>query len=121
MMQRNRWGRIVHITSSHPETRLGYTPYVSAKAALDGYVRSAAKEFSKDGVIISAVSLGIVHTEGRYYASLSAHERQELFDRHIPTQRFGQAEEVAKMVAYLSSEHAGYMAGAIVPVDGGAR
>ena len=121
MMQRNKWGRIVHITSTSPETRLGYCPYVSAKAALDGYVRSVSREFSKDGVIITALSLGIVHTEGRYYASLSQKEQEAFFDRHIPTHRFGRAEEVAKAVAFLASEHASYMAGSIVQLDGGAR
>lgn len=121
MMQRSKWGRIVHITSTSPEARLGYTPYVSAKAALDGYVRSASQAFAKDGVIIAAVSLGIVHTEGRYYATLDPSERQELFDRHIPTQRFGRAEEIAKVVAFLASDHSAYMAGAVVPVDGGVR
>ena len=121
MMQRNKWGRIVHMTSTTPELRLGYSPYVSAKAALDGYVRSVSREFSKDGVIITAVSLGIIHTEGRYYANLGDAERAEFMRRHIPINRFGTAEEVAKVVGFLASQHAGYMAGSIVNLDGGVR
>ena len=121
MMQRNKWRRIVHITSTHPEIRVGYCPYVSAKAALDGYVRSVGREFSKDGVIITALSLGVVQTEGRYHANLSQKEQEAYFDRHIPTHRFGRAEEVAKAVSFLVSDHAGYMAGSIVPFDGGIR
>lgn len=121
LMQRNKWGRIVHISSNAPRLGLGYCPYASAKAALDGYVKTVSKEFSRDGVIISAVAPGIVHTPGRYYASLDSKEQEAYFNKYIPTHRFGRAEEVAKVVAFLASEHAAYMAGSIVSIDGGAR
>ena len=117
-MQANKWGRIIHLSSNAIG---GYCPFISAKAALDGYVRAISKEFSKDGVIINAVAPGIIYTEGRYYASLDAVQRKELFEKYLPIQRFGRAEEVAKLVAYLASEHAGFMAGSIVQIDGGAR
>lgn len=120
-MQRNRWGRIIHISSNAHRIGTGYCPYGSAKAALDGYVKMVSKEFSKDGVIITAVAPGIVHTPGRYYASLDDKEQEEYFNRYIPIQRFGRAEEVAKVVAFLSSDHSSYMAGSIVAIDGGAR
>ena len=121
MMQRNKWGRIIHISSNAPRIGTGYCPYVSAKAALDGYVKIASKEFSKDGVIITAVAPGIVHTPGRYFASLDSKEQETYFNSYIPAQRFGRAEEVAKVVAFLASDHASYMAGSIVQIDGGAR
>ena len=121
MMQRNKWGRIVYITSSATRTWTGYAPYTSAKYALEGYVKIASREFSKDGVIITAVSPGVVHTPGRYYASLDSAEQEAYFNSYLPTHRFGRAEEVARVVAFLSSEHSAYMAGAIVAIDGGAR
>lgn len=121
MMQRNKWGRIVHITSNATRIGTGYGPYTSAKGALEGYVKVASREFSKDGVIITAVAPGIVHTEGRYYASLDSKEQEAYFNKYIPAQRFGRAEEVAKVVSFLASEHASYMAGSIVAIDGGAR
>jgi len=121
MMQRNKWGRIIHLSSNATRIGSGYCPYTSAKAALEGYVKSVSREFSKDGVIITAVSPGIVHTPGRYFASLDSKQQEEYFNKYIPTQRFGRAEEVAKAVAFLASDHAGYMAGAIVQIDGGAR
>lgn len=120
-MQQNQWGRIVHISSNAPRIGTGYCPYVSAKAALEGYVKMMAKEFSKDGVIISAVAPGIVHTPGRYFANLSETEQEAYFAKYIPIHRFGRAEEVAKVVAFMASEHAAYMAGSIVSIDGGAR
>ncbi len=120
-MKRNRWGRIIHISSNAPRVGMGYCPFASAKAALDGYVKVVSKEFSKDGVIIAAVAPGIVHTPGRYYASLNDREQEEYFNKYIPIQRFGRAEEIAKAVAYLASDHSSYMAGSVVSMDGGAR
>ena len=120
-MQRNGWGRIIHISSNATRIGTGYCPYTSAKAALDGYVKIVSKEFSKDGVIITAVAPGIVHTEGRYYATLDSKQREEYFNKYIPIHRFGRAEEVSKVIAFLASEHAAYMAGSIVAIDGGAR
>ena len=120
-MQQNGWGRIVHISSNAPRLGIGYCPYASAKAALDGYVKVVSKEFSKDGVILTAVAPGIVHTPGRYYASLDSAAQEEYFNKFIPLHRFGRAEEVAKVVSFLASEHAAYMAGSIVSIDGGAR
>ncbi len=120
-MQRNKWGRIVHLSSNAPRVGMGYCPFASAKAALDGYVKVVSKEFSKDGVIITAVAPGIVYTPGRYYGSLDSKQQEEYFNRYIPINRFGRAEEVSKLVTYLASEHAAYMAGSVVPMDGGAR
>lgn len=121
LMRRNRWGRIVHISSNAPRVGMGYCPFSSAKAALEGYVKAISKEFSKDGVIVSAVAPGIIHTPGRYFASLDSKQQEEYFNKYIPIHRFGRAEEVAKAIAFLVSEHAAYMAGSIVNIDGGAR
>ena len=120
-MQKNRWGRIVHISSNAHRIGVGYCPYSSAKAALDGYVKGVSKEVSKDGVIVAAVAPGIVHTPGRYFAKLDSKQQEEYFNAYIPTQRFGRAEEVAKVVTFLASDHSSYMAGSIVAIDGGAR
>lgn len=121
MMKANKWGRIIHLSSNATRVGSGYSPYTSAKAALEGYVKSVSREFSKDGVIITALAPGIVHTPGRYFASLDSKQQEEYFNKYIPTQRFGRAEEIAKAVAFLASDHAGYMAGAVVQIDGGAR
>ena len=120
-MQKSRWGRIVHISSNAHRIGVGYCPYSSAKAALDGYVKGVSKEVSKDGVIVAAVAPGIVHTPGRYFAKLDSKQQEEYFNAYIPTQRFGRAEEVAKVVTFLASDHSSYMAGSIVAIDGGAR
>lgn len=120
-MQSAKWGRIIHISSNTTRIGSGYGPYSSAKSALDGYVKVFSREVSKDGVIITAVAPGIVHTPGRYYASLDSKQADEYFAKYIPIQRWCRAEEIAKVVAFMSSDHSSYMAGSIVSIDGGAR
>ena len=121
MMQRNKWGRIVHISSNATRIPTGYAPYTSAKAALEGYIRIVGNEFSRDGVIITGVAPGIIHTPGRYWASLDSKAQEEYFNKYLPIGRFGRSEEVAKAVAFLASDHSAYMAGSILAIDGGAR
>jgi len=121
MIQR-RWGRIVHLSTLSTTTYQGNAAYVSAKCALDGYVKTVSREVSKHGVILSAVAPGAIALEGRYFAKILQSDPaavEDYFDKHLPIRRFGTAQDVAATVAFLSSEHASYMAGAIVAVDGG--
>ena len=120
-MVTQKWGRIVHTSSDAVKNAIGYAPYASAKFALEGYVKVASKEFAKDNVIISAVSPGPIYTEGRYLYSRPEAETQEYFDHHLPIRRFGRAEEVAKVVAFLCSDCASFMPGAVVDVQGGSQ
>lgn len=121
-MVEKRWGRIVHLSTMSTVTYNGYAPYVSAKCALDGYVKSVNREVSKDNVIISAVAPGAIYSEGRHFAKLEKENPaalQDYFKNHLPIQRLGRAEEIAPVVAFLSSDYASFMAGSIVGIDGG--
>lgn len=121
MIQRG-WGRIVHLSTLSTTTYQGSPAYVSAKCALDGYVKSVSREISKHGVILSAVAPGAISLEGRYFAKIEQTDPaavSDYFDKHLPIRRFGTAQDVANAVAFLCSEQASYMAGAIVAVDGG--
>jgi 3-oxoacyl-[acyl-carrier protein] reductase len=121
-MVAKRWGRIVHLSTLSTMTYNGYPPYVSAKCALDGYVKAVNREVSKDNVIISAVAPGAIYSEGRHFAKLQKENPaalEEYFNQHLPIRRLGTAEEVAAVVAVLCSESASFMAGSIVGVDGG--
>lgn len=123
-MVEKRWGRIVHLSTLATATYGGYAPYVAAKCALNGYVKTVNKEVSKDNVILSAVAPGAIVLEGRHFAKLEHEDpagKEEYFKHNLPIRRFGRAEEVAKIVAFLSSEHAAFMAGSIVGIDGGGR
>ena len=70
-MVKRHWGRIVHLSTLSTFTYNGYPPYVSAKCALNGYVKSVNREVSKDNVIISAVAPGAIYSEGRYFAKMA--------------------------------------------------
>ena len=116
-MIRRGWGRIVHVSSISTRVAIGYAPYASAKAAVEGYVRSVGKELAPTGVVMTAVAPGAIWTEGRYFANLPKPELDEYINKYIPIGRLGRADEVAKVIAFLCSDAASYMAGAIVPVD----
>lgn len=121
-MVARHWGRVVHLSTLSTTTYNGAAAYVSAKCALDGYVKAVNREFSKDNVILSAVAPGAIYSEGRHFAKLAKENPaalQDYFKHHLPTQRLGTADDVAPVVAFLCSDLASFMAGAIVAVDGG--
>lgn len=121
MIKRN-WGRIVHISTLSTLTYQGAPAYVSAKCALDGYMKCISREVSKDNVIVSAVSPGAISLEGRYFSQLERGEPsilEQYYNDHLPIRRFGKGEDVASTVAFLCSNQASYLAGSIVAVDGG--
>ena len=123
-MAARRWGRIVHLSTLATVTYDGNAAYVSAKCALNGYVKTVNRMVSKDNVIVSAVAPGAIHSEGRFLAKLHAEDPEGLqryFDEHLPIRRLGRAEDVAGVVAFLCSEQAAFMAGSIVGIDGGGR
>lgn len=120
-MRKNGWGRVIFISSTAPRLKIGYAPYCSAKGALEAYVGIVSKEISADGVIMSAVAPGTIYTEGRYFSTLKGRAKKDFLNHYLPIGRLGRAEEVAKVVGFLASDAASYMAGSIVPVDGGAR
>lgn len=121
-MAARKWGRVVHLSTLSTTTYNGAAAYVSAKCAVDGYVKAINREFSKDNVIVSAVAPGAIYSEGRHFAKLQKEDPaalREYFKQHLPIQRLGTAEEIAPVVAFLCSNHASFMAGSIVGIDGG--
>lgn len=121
-MIERRWGRIVHLSTLSTRTHNGYAAYVSAKCALDGYVKTVNREVSKHNVVVSAVAPGAIFAEGRHFARLQKEDPaalEEYFRNHLPIRRLGKAEDIGPVVAFLCSEYASFMAGSIVAVDGG--
>lgn len=92
------WGRIVHTSSDAVKNRIGHAPYCSAKFAVEGYVKASAQLFAKDGVVMTAVAPGPIHTPGRWLYERPAEDTREYFDKYLPTRRFGRDEEDRKSV-----------------------
>ncbi len=116
-MMRQRWGRIINISSvSGLMGQFGQANYAASKAGLIGLTKSLAREVGRRGITVNAVAPGFIPTE--MTASLDEDFREQL-QKMIPLGRFGAAEEVAQAVAFLASEEAAYITGIVLPVDGG--
>ncbi|NQV49896.1 MAG: SDR family oxidoreductase [Candidatus Marinimicrobia bacterium] len=121
-MRLNKWGRIVHISSIASLENQGTAPYCSIKAALNAYTRSLGRYVSPDGINISAVLPGAVFTEGGYW-DMTSKERPEHVEKYLSErmaiQRFGSPEEIGNIVTFLCSQHASFIVGSAITVDGG--
>src|SRR5207248_11669532 len=102
--------------ASGPPGSAGQANYAASKAGLVGLTRSLARELASRGITCNVVEPGPVTTA--MTDSLPETRRQELAAQ-VPLGRFGTPEEVAAAVAFLCSDAAGYLTGAVIPVDGG--
>jgi 3-oxoacyl-[acyl-carrier protein] reductase len=116
-MLRNRWGRIVNITSVVGRTgQAGQVNYAASKAALIGFTRSLAREVASRNVTVNAVAPGYIETP--MTAVLDEKQRAVMMVQ-IPLGRAGTDTEIAQSVAFLASEGAAYITGHILDVNGG--
>jgi 3-oxoacyl-[acyl-carrier protein] reductase len=116
-MVRMRRGRIVLISSVVGlHGGQGQVNYAASKAGLVGIARSVARELGGRGITANVVAPGFVETD--MTAALPP-ERREAYLALIPAARFGTTDEVAHAVRFLASDAAGYVNGAVLPVDGG--
>lgn len=116
-MMKKRSGKLIFIGSVVGLLgSAGQVNYAATKSALVGMARSFARELGSRGVTSNVVAPGFVETD--MTAVLSA-EKQEEIRKNIPLQRFCSPQEIAKAVAFLASESASYISGAVIPVDGG--
>ncbi|MFD7157286.1 3-oxoacyl-[acyl-carrier-protein] reductase [Kribbella sp. NPDC059898] len=116
-MLRLRKGRIVFISSvvgmlGSP----GQVNYAASKSGLIGMARSIARELGSRGITANVVAPGFVETD---MTAVLPEETQKQYLSQIPLGRFGLTSEIANAVRWLSSEEAGYITGAVIPVDGG--
>ncbi len=116
-MLRARFGRIINIGSvSGSVGAAGQANYSAAKAGLIGLSRATARELATRGITCNVIAPGPITTA--MTDALSETLRNDL-SAAVPLGRFGSPEEVAATVAFLASDLAGYITGAVVPVDGG--
>ena len=116
-MMKQRWGRIINITSVVGVTgNAGQANYAASKAGLIGLTKSAAKELASRGITVNAVAPGYVATD--MTAGLSEEIKLELTES-IPLGRLGTPDDIAPAVVFLASDEAGYISGQTLLVDGG--
>ncbi|HEV7993464.1 MAG TPA: 3-oxoacyl-[acyl-carrier-protein] reductase [Gemmatimonadaceae bacterium] len=116
-MMKRRWGRIVNIASVVGLTgNKGQSNYAASKAGLIGLTKSVAKELGSRNILVNAIAPGYIETD--MTAAMTPEARTALSGM-IPLERLGAPADVAAAVAFLSSEHASYITGQVLVVDGG--
>ena len=111
------YGRIVNIASiAGKEGNPRMVPYSATKAAVIGLTKSVGKELAKTGVRVNCVTPAVVHT--RLLDELTPEQIQYMVDR-IPVGRTGDIDEIASLVAWLSSEECSFSTGAVFDISGG--
>ena len=117
LMMRQRYGRIVNISSVVGlHGNAGQANYAASKAGLIGLTKSLAKEFAARGVTVNAVAPGFIATD---MTNAMTDAAKQAAQAGIPAGRIGAAEDVANAVAFLTSENAAYITGQVLCVDGG--
>ena len=116
-MQARGFGRVVNISSVSGQTgNFGQTNYAAAKAGLHGFSMSLAREVATKGITVNSISPGYIHT------AMTGAMPAEILGKitaSIPAGRMGEPGDIARTVAFLTDDAAGYITGANIPVNGG--
>ncbi len=119
MMKRNRYGKIVNLSSSAGKSlsTLGGAHYTASKAGVLGLTRHMAKELASCGINVNAVCPGLIDTE-MVRANCSS-ERLNNYEKSFPISRLGTPEEIVDLVLFLASDKSSYITGASIDINGG--
>ncbi len=116
-MRQRRWGRIVNIGSINGQGgQYGQVNYAAAKSGIHGFTKALAQEGARVGVTVNALAPGYIDTE--MVAAVPADVLEKIVAR-IPVGRLGMAQEIARGVAYLCAEDAGFITGSTLSINGG--
>jgi len=116
-MRKNSYGRIINISSVVGISgNIGQTNYAASKAAVIGFTKALSLESAVLGITVNAIAPGFIKTD---MTGAIPDEIKEKILAKIPIGRFGKPEEIAGMVAYLSSEEASYITGQVISINGG--
>ncbi len=116
-MRERKWGRIVNIGSVNGQAgQYGQVNYAAAKSGIHGFTKALAQEGAKYGVTVNALAPGYIDTD--MVAAVPAPVLEKIVAK-IPVGRLGHAEEIARGVAFLCSEDAGFVTGSTMSINGG--
>ena len=116
-MRERKWGRIVNIGSINGQAgQYGQVNYAAAKSGIHGFTKALAQEGARAGVTVNAIAPGYIDTD--MVAAVPADVLEKIVAK-IPVGRLGQANEIARGVAFLCSEEAGFVTGSTLSINGG--
>ncbi len=116
-MRTRKWGRIVNIGSINGQAgQYGQVNYAAAKSGIHGFTKALAQEGARAGVTVNAIAPGYIDTD---MVAAVPPEVLEKIVAKIPVGRLGQAHEIARGVAFLCSEEAGFVTGSTLSINGG--
>jgi 3-oxoacyl-[acyl-carrier protein] reductase len=116
-MMKRRWGRIINLSSVVGLIgNKGQANYAASKAGLIGLTKSVAKEFASRNILANVIAPGFIETD---MTSAMTPEARAAMSGQIPLERLGSPNDVASAVAFLASEHAAYITGQVLVIDGG--
>ena len=117
MMLKLKWGRIINITSTSASIgNRGQSNYSAAKAGVEAFTKSLAREVGKRNITINSIAPGFIDTD---MTNQSDGVIMDDLIKEIPLGRFGKPNEVAHLASYLCSEEASYITGQIIHINGG--
>ncbi|MBB3891071.1 acetoacetyl-CoA reductase [Phenylobacterium haematophilum] len=116
-MRDRGWGRVINISSINGQKgQMGQTNYSAAKAGVIGFTKALALENARKGVTVNCIAPGYIDTE--MVQAVPENVLASIIGQ-IPVGRLGKGEEIADMVAFLAGEHAGYVTGSTLSLNGG--
>ena len=117
MMLKNKWGRIINISSASASIgNRGQSNYAAAKAGVEAFTKSLAKEVGKRDITINAVAPGFISTD---MTENNKGVNADYLVKEIPLGRFGKPEEVASLISFMCSDEASYITGQTIHINGG--
>lgn len=122
LMVKNGGGTVIHMSSLAAKTYQGNLPYVSAKCALEGYIKNMSRTVASQQIVMCGIAPGLVDLDGRYFSKLRDEnpiEYQKYVDAHLPTGDMVNVEEIAKFIEFLIGSSTNSMVGSIFALDGG--
>ena len=117
MMLKNKWGRIINISSASASIgNRGQSNYAAAKAGVEAFTKSLAKEVGKRDITINSVAPGFISTD---MTENNKGVNADYLVKEIPLGRFGKPEEVASLISFMCSDGASYITGQTIHINGG--